>query len=46
VDGIYHRWQIFQQIINEPQGKKRKHYAQQHEMVQKDVEQSFKVLQS
>jgi hypothetical protein len=46
MDGIYPCWLIFQQIIHEPQGEKSKHYAQWHEVVWKDVEQSVGVLQS
>jgi hypothetical protein len=37
VNSIFFHWSIFQQITYEPQDKKKKHYTQQHEMVQKNV---------
>ncbi|XP_020173722.1 uncharacterized protein [Aegilops tauschii subsp. strangulata] len=45
-DGIYPQWSTLVKIIPNPQGEKRKRFAQMQESAMKDVERSFGVLQS
>ena len=46
VDVIYPQWSTFVKTISNPQGEKRKRFAQMQESVRKDVERAFGVLQS
>jgi hypothetical protein len=45
-DGIYPQWAAFVKTIQSPLGNKRKYFAKAQEVVRKDVEQAFGVLQS
>nr|XP_045089590.1 uncharacterized protein LOC123497268 [Aegilops tauschii subsp. strangulata] len=45
-DGIYPQWSTFVKTISNPQGEKRKRFAQMQESARKDVERAFGVLQS
>ncbi|KAI4979088.1 hypothetical protein ZWY2020_015841 [Hordeum vulgare] len=45
-DGIYPHWSTFVKTISNPQGEKRKRFAQMQESARKDVEHAFGVLQS
>jgi hypothetical protein len=45
-DGIYPPYATLIQLISEPQGKKKKHFAKMQEAYRKDVEQAFGVLQA
>ena len=45
-DGIYPKWSTFVKTISNPQGEKRKRFAQMQESARKDVERAFGVLQS
>jgi hypothetical protein len=45
-DGIYPKWSCFVQSIHEPQGEKRKHFAEVQEATRKDIERCFGVLQA
>ncbi|KAI4969731.1 hypothetical protein ZWY2020_000645 [Hordeum vulgare] len=44
-DGIYPQWSTFVKTISNPQGEKRKKFAQIQESARKDVERAFDVLQ-
>uniref|UniRef100_A0A0D3A6Q7 DDE Tnp4 domain-containing protein n=1 Tax=Brassica oleracea var. oleracea TaxID=109376 RepID=A0A0D3A6Q7_BRAOL len=44
-DGIYPKWATFVQSIRLPQGEKKSLFAKNQEVVRKDVERAFKVLQ-
>lgn len=44
-DGIYHSWSTFVKTIHALQRNKRKHFAKSQEVVKKDVERAFGVLQ-
>jgi hypothetical protein len=46
VKKIYPWWSCFVFMIHEPQGEKRKHFAQLQETTRKDVECCFGVLQA
>ena len=45
-DGIYPKWATLVQTISQPQGAKKKLFAQKQESFRKDVERAFGVLQS
>ncbi|XP_006645484.1 putative nuclease HARBI1 [Oryza brachyantha] len=45
-DRIYPSWATFVKTISEPQGNKRKHFAQEQESARKAVERAFGVLQA
>jgi hypothetical protein len=45
-DGIYPGYTIFMKTISNPQGLKRKWFAQRQESVRKDIERAFGVLQA
>ncbi|XP_020266595.1 uncharacterized protein LOC109842094 [Asparagus officinalis] len=45
-DGIYPKWATIVQIIQQPQGRKKKYFAMKQEACRKDVERAFGVLQS
>jgi hypothetical protein len=45
-DGIYPSWATFVKTIPEPQGMKKKYFAEVQEACRKDVERAFGVLQS
>ena len=45
-DGIYSKWSIFVQSIKDPQGEKRKHFANKQEAARKDVERCFGALKT
>ena len=45
-DGIYPQWATFVKTIQSPLGNKRKYFAKAQELVRKDVERAFGVLQS
>ena len=45
-DGIYPKWSIFVQSIKDPQGEKKKHFANKHEASRKDVERCFEVFKA
>ena len=45
-DGIYLSWSAFVKIIYNPQGNKNAHFAKMQEVVEKDVERAFGVLQA
>jgi len=45
-DGIYPQWVAFVKTIPLPQGPKKKLFAKRQELVRKDVERAFSVLQA
>jgi hypothetical protein len=45
-DGIYPSWATFVKTIGQPQGNKQKYFAKAQEVVRKNVERAFGVLQA
>jgi hypothetical protein len=45
-DGIYPSWATFVKTIPEPQGNRHKYFAKAREVIRKDVEHAYGVLQS
>jgi hypothetical protein len=45
IDGIYPQWACFVQTIHELKDEKKAHYAKRQEVVPKDIERAFGVLQ-
>ena len=45
-DDIYPKWSIFVQSIKDPQGEKRKHFANKHEAAKKNMERCFGVFKT
>lgn len=46
VDGIYPRWSMFVQAFSNPDSPKKKHFTQLQEVLRKDIERAFGVLQA
>jgi hypothetical protein len=46
VDGIYPLWATFVNIISNPVGQKKSHFAQRQEAARKNIERAFGVLQA